>query len=304
MVTREDARHALSGPIMSLNTPFLANGDIDYDGARRIIDFTIDAGSRTVILTAGDSLYTILTDQEVAEVTKVAAEHAGGRAMVVAADRSWWTGEEVQFARYCREVGADMLMVLPPDWAFSCSEDAFVRHYAAVAEEIPVMVVTNLFENRPVVETAQLIRRLRDEVEGIFAVKDDVHGDLGRRLGMLVHDRWGYFASGNKRAVIDDYPYGIDGYMSTFISFKPEIAHGFWAALQANDRGELMRVIEHLDVPLWDFYAKMPGSFDAAVHGMLELYGLAGRWRRDPYHSLTDEQMEQLAAFLKGLSLL
>jgi hypothetical protein len=38
---------------------------------------------------------------------------------------------------------------------------------------------------------------------------------------------------------------------------------------------------------------------DAAVHGMLELTGKADRWRRPPYYSLNDQQMERLADFLK-----
>ncbi len=35
------------------------------------------------------------------------------------------------------------------------------------------------------------------------------------------------------------------------------------------------------------------------MHGVLELAGFGKRYRRPPYHSLTDEQMEDLAAFLK-----
>lgn len=143
MISREEARHALTGPIMSLNTPFFANGEIDYQSIRQIIDFTIDAGSKTIILTSGDSLYTLLTDAEVAELTKFVVAQTAGRAMVVAADRIWWTGKDVEFAKYAREVGADMVMVLPPDWAGSCTEDTLVAHYAAVAEHMPVMFVTN-----------------------------------------------------------------------------------------------------------------------------------------------------------------
>ncbi len=66
-------------------------------------------------------------------------------AMVVAADRHSATGQSVAFAKYVREIGADVLMVLPPDWAASCTPRSFVEHYAAVAEQIPVMVVTGVF---------------------------------------------------------------------------------------------------------------------------------------------------------------
>jgi hypothetical protein len=36
-------------------------------------------------------------------------------------------------------------------------------------------------------------------------------------------------------------------------------------------------------------------------HGAQEIFGIAGRWRRGPYHSLSDAEMEQLRGFLDGL---
>jgi 4-hydroxy-tetrahydrodipicolinate synthase len=301
MISREEVRHALTGPIMSLNTPFFANGEIDYQSIRQIIDFTIDAGSKTIILTSGDSLYTLLTDTEVAELTKVVVAQTAGRAMVVAADRIWWTGKDVEFAKYAREVGADMLMVLPPDWASSCTEDTLVAHYAAVAEHMPVMVVTNFLGQRPLAPSLEVLRRLRDEVDGIYAVKDDICGEFGRRLGLLVHDRWAVFASGTKREVLNNVPYGCDGYMSCFILFKPEVAHAFWDAVQANNLPQIRKIIADYDIPMWDeLFASFPGSFDAVIHGILELNGLAQRWRRKPYYSLNDREMAELADLLEG----
>ena len=90
---------------------------------RNFVDFVIEVGSKALILTHGNSLYSLLTDQEIGEITRVVAEHNAGRAMIVAADNIWWTGKEIEFARYAREVGADMLMVLPPDWGGSCTPE-------------------------------------------------------------------------------------------------------------------------------------------------------------------------------------
>src|SRR5688500_14752521 len=119
MISREEVRKALTGPIGSVRTPFTRDGSIDFDGLRNTIDFNINAGSKTVLLTAGDSHYFILSDREMAEVTKVAAEHTAGRAMLVAADRYYGTSHAVEFAQYVRALGADVLMVMPPDWGQS-----------------------------------------------------------------------------------------------------------------------------------------------------------------------------------------
>ena len=39
----------------------------------------------------------------------------------------------------------------------------------------------------------------------------------------------------------------------------------------------------------------------AMFHATQELFGIGGRWRRPPYHSFSDEQMERLRAFYAGL---
>ena len=43
---------------------------------------------------------------------------------------------------------------------------------------------------------------------------------------------------------------------------------------------------------------------NAGQHGLIELYGIAGRWRRKPSTSASDEELERLAAFLADRGLL
>lgn len=270
-----------------------------------MLDFLIEEGkAKAVVLTWGDSLFSILTDEEIAEVTKAVCRHVNRRAFVVAADNRWWTGKEVQFAKYCTEVGADMLMVLPPDWAQSTTADSLVDHYRAVAEHVPVMMVTNYLISRGTSFGVELIGRLRKEVPGVMALKDDFCGAFIRKVCLLVHEHWALSAGGQKQNHMNMVPYGASGYLSTFINFKPEIAWRYWNAIESGDFEAATAVIRDYDIPFFDYVIKVQGSFDAAMHGIYELAGLATRYRRPPYHSLTDEQMERLAEFLKSKGLL
>ena len=292
----------LTGPVMSVHTPFTRDGAIDYGSLRGLVDRGIDAGSTTMLLTYGDSLYSLLTDDEVAEVTRVVAEQTAGRAAVVAADRIWWTGKTVEFARYARDVGADMLMVLPPDWAGSCTADSFVAHYAAVAVEIPVMVVTNAF-SRSQAMGLEVLRRLRDDVPGVIAIKDDLVGVFARKMAILLRGHWSIISGGQKQNHFDLIHYGCDGYLSTFVTFAPHVTQTYWQAVQTEDWVEAARIIREYDMPYFDYVLDVIGGFDAALHGTFEHFGLSQRWRRPPYHSLTDEQMEQLSQLFLDLKL-
>ncbi|MDX9861740.1 MAG: dihydrodipicolinate synthase family protein [Rhodospirillales bacterium] len=297
-------RDCLTGPVSSIRTPFLKDGAIDWDGLRRVIDFNIAAGSRTMLLTAGDSHYFALSDDEIAEVTRVTVQHTARRAMVVAADRHFNTGQAVAFARFCREVGADVLMVMPPDWAASGTPETLAAHYKAVSAEIPVMLVTNVFIPRGEAFGLAVVERALEAAPDVVAVKDDMLGPFARKMTSLVQGRWAVLSGGQKQNHLDIHPYGCDGYLSTFITFKPGIAHRYWAAIQRNDMAAAVEIIRTFDWPFFKWISALPGGFDAGIHGVLELAGICWRWRRPPYCSLSDEDMERLGATLKTAGIL
>ncbi len=300
MINLDSVRKALTGPVTSISVPFNQDGSIDYASLRRCLDFYIANGSKAMILTHGDSLYSLLSDQEVADVTKVVVEHTAHRALVVAADRQWGTPQEVEFGKFCQDVGADMLMVLPPNWGKSCTPASLVNHYGAVAKHIPVMMVTNLFRDYPLAQSLNVIKMVRDQVPGVIAVKDDLAGEFARKMAVLVHDKWAVISAGHKGNFLDLLTYGCDGYFSTFSRFNPTIGHKFWAAIQAQDWNQVQETIRNHDMPFFEIIKAQTGGYDAAIHAALELAGLAQRWRRKPYYSLNDEEMEALGEVFKS----
>ena len=297
MVDHDEVRAGLTGPISSLTTPFTRDGAVDHDALRNLIDFNLAGGSKTALLTWGDSLFSVLSDQEVAELTATVVDRARGRALTVAADREWGTGKAVEFARYCREVGVDVLMVKPPVWSPPGVAE-FVEHYRAVAREIPVMLVTNVWAGAIDVAVA-VVAELLDRVDGVMAIKDDVGGELARKVTAMAGDRWAVFAGGQKQQHLDLMPYGAVGYMSTFVSFQPAVAQRYWQAISAGDLPAAVAVIEQDDWPLFDYLVRLPAGFDAGMHALLEIFGVAPRWRRAPLPDLDDAEVERLDAFCR-----
>jgi dihydrodipicolinate synthase/N-acetylneuraminate lyase len=303
-MNREAIRERLRGPIPSVRTPFTREGAIDFPGLRRIVESLLDNGALALLLTYGDSLYSLLTDDEVVEVTQAVIEAAEGRALVVAADRGWATPKCVEFAAFCREAGADALMAMPPDWGASCTPETLTAHYAAAAQEIPVMLVSNVFVPRGLAFAIETIERVRDSVTNVVAIKDDWCEEFGRRLGGLVLGRWAVLAGGQKQYHLNALPYGCDGYLSTFLTFHPALTWGYWEAVTRGDLMTAAAIIRDYDRPFFDYLLGLPGGFDAGLRGILELAGLAERWRRPPYYSLSDAEMADLAAFLQERNLL
>lgn len=299
-----ETRARLTGPMPSLKTTFLQDGSIDFNSLRRLIDFNISHGAKALMLTAGDSHYVTLSEHDIAEVTKVTVEHTAGRALVIAADRYYHTNQAVEFARHVRDLGADLLMVMPPDWGASSTPQSFADHYRTVADVMPVMVVSNVFIARGAKFGYDTLKLTLEQAKNVIAIKDDMCGEFARKMSLLVQDRWAVVSGGQKQNHLNNHPYGCDGYLSTFMSIMPQVAHDYWKAITTNNQAEIRRIIREYDNPFFELVMGLPGGFNAGIHATLELKGLAQRWRRKPYHSLTDAEMEVLAHGLKRIGII
>ena len=303
-----EQREALNSPIPSIRTPFTKDRQIDFDGVRSQVDFVIAGGAKTIMLTWGDSLHSVMTDDEIAHLAKVVVKHTRGRAKVIAADNIWATKKAVAYGKYCAEIGADFLMLLPPDWAGQTTKDSIVSHFRAVSEHIPTMLVTAFFAQtgvfgpRSSAFNMEVIHALYDQVSGLVAVKDDVLGDFGMNLCTTVHDRWAVVSGGGFKNHTLQIPYGVDGYLSLFMSFKPGIDWYYWKAIQTNDYGTSWKAIREIELPMKKYFFSVSGGFNPVVHGILELFGICKRYLPLPYHTLSDQQMEELADFLGQIS--
>ena len=305
-----ELREALNSPIPSLCTPFTRQGEIDLDGLRAQIDFVIAGGAKTVMMTWGDSLLSVMTDDEVGQVARVIVEHTAGRAKVIAADNGWATNKAVAYGQYCADIGADLLMLLPPDWAGSTTADTVVDHFNAVSEHLPTMLVTAFFKLSGAVGARapgfemDVVRALYERAPGLVAVKDDVVGDLGIALCTTVHERWAVVSGGLKKNHAAQLPYGVDGYLSLFMSYKPEISWNYWSLIQSGDYEASWKIIREIERPMFSHMAGVQGGFNAAVHGMFELLGICGRHLPLPYYTMNDGEMEELKAVMQSLKLL
>ncbi len=95
-------------------------------------------------------------------------------------------------------------------------------------------------------------------------------GDFARRLYLLAHERVAVFAGGQKVNHLNMWPYGCDGYMSTYMSLKPKIAHDYWRAIQTTDLQTARAIIRDYDMPLFDDLMKLTGCFESHEAGRLE----------------------------------
>ena len=293
-------KEAIKGPVPSISTPFTPNGEIDWAAVDRIIEFLLAGGAKSLLLTNGDSLMTVLTDKELEQLVKRVIRDVSGKALVLAGGKAWCTKQTLEYMQFIKETGADVGLPMIPDWAQSAGTDEMFSVIEASGRILPTMALTNLCSNRGI--PMNVFQRLKDNhTSGFAGVKDDMTGPYGRRLADLLGGQYAFLSGGRAENHLDVAPYGADGYLSIFLRIKPEKAWQYWNTWLSGNLDGCARWIMRYESAFMDFVTQNGLHFDLVLHAIMEIEGLCGRWRRAPYRSATDEEMDKIRAFWNGL---
>lgn len=125
-------------------TPFQANGDLDLDGMKRVLDCMIDQGVDGICILANYSEQFLLSDSERETLLDLCLTHVAGRVPVIVTTSHFSTRLAAERSKRAAAAGASMLMLMPPyhGTALRADERGIVEHFAAVAEAsgLPIMV--------------------------------------------------------------------------------------------------------------------------------------------------------------------
>jgi len=286
-----ELRARIEGPVNSIPTPFDKEGGIDWDGVASIVEHGISGGSRVALLTYGDSQFDFLDDDEVGRLTRFVVERVNRRAVMVAATRRWPDQKAMEFGRYCRDVGADVLMVLPSDFAGPAGR---IEQYRAVAREIPVMLVG--------CPSYDILDELVD-VPGICCFKEDGTESYAAETIRRYADHWTFVTGGQLWRNYTQWPFGCRAYFCWLAALVPKLSQEYWAAVQRTDAAAAGRIIREIEAPFFALASSIRGGWFALWRAALELNGVCSRYLRAPLLSATDQEMDRIREQVRKLGI-
>jgi len=124
-------------------TPFHPNGEVDYEGMKRVLDCMIDQGIDGICILANFSEQFLITDAEREALSRLSLEHVAGRVPVIVTISHYATHIVLQRARFSKELGAAMVMMMPPYHGalLKGTPDQTFEQFAQVGEVgIPIMI--------------------------------------------------------------------------------------------------------------------------------------------------------------------
>lgn len=264
----------LRGCATALVTPFAADGAVDEQRLRDLIEYQIAGGVRLLVPcgTTGESA--TMTDEEDQLVIKTTVEVARGRAKVIAGTGSNSTVAAIEYSKTARELGADAVLSVAPYYNKPTQEGLYA-HFRAIAESIPGLpvVIYNVPGRTSSNIAAETCLRLARDVENIVAVKE-ASGNLSQIMEIIRNRPAGFrVISGDDSMTLPLIALGGDGLISVASNEAPALMSQLNQLALAGQWDEA-RALHYRLLPLMEanFIESSPGPVKAAMAlmGLLE----------------------------------
>ncbi|MFT4257744.1 MAG: 4-hydroxy-tetrahydrodipicolinate synthase [Pseudoxanthomonas sp.] len=230
------------GSIVALVTPMHADGSVDYDALRKLVDWHIAEGTDCigVVGTTGES--PTVNVEEHCEIIRVAVEQAAGRVPVMAGCGGNSTAEAIDLAQYAKKVGANSQLQVVPYYNKPGQEGQY-RHFKAIAEatgDLPIVLYN--VPGRSVADMQHdTVLRLA-QVPGIVGIKEAT-GNIERALWLIREAPQGFsIYSGDDATAVALMLCGGHGNVSVTANLAPRLMHELCAAALAGDIEKAMQI--------------------------------------------------------------
>ncbi|MDV4169232.1 dihydrodipicolinate synthase family protein [Rhodovulum sp. FJ3] len=218
-------KQPLTGILPVAPTPFHADGTIDPDGMRRVLDCMIDQGVDAICILANYSEQFLLSDEERATLTRVSLEHVAGRVPVIVTISHFATDIVVARAREAQSLGAAMLMMMPPYHGVGLvpAEAGIFEHFAAASDAVSIPIMVQDAPLSGVTLSVPLLVRMAREIENVsyFKMETPFAADkLAALIEMGGDDIIGPFDGEEAVTLLADLDAGCTGTMTS--ALQPE----------------------------------------------------------------------------------
>lgn len=224
----------IQGSIVALITPMHADGSLDLDAYRRLIDWHVAEGTDAIVAVGTTGESPTVSVEEHCTLIRVAVEQAAGRIPVIAGAGGNSTAEAIELTRFAKAVGADAVLSVVPYYN-KPTQEGLCRHFAAIAEGVDLPVILYNVPGRTVADLANdTVVRLAS-VPGIVGIKDAT-GDIGRGIALMASLPATFAVySGDDASAVALMLMGGKGNVSVSANVAPRALHELCRAAIAGD---------------------------------------------------------------------
>lgn len=232
-----------TGAGVALITPMNADGSVNYEKMREIIEFQIKNQTDAIIICGTTGEASTLSHEEHIECIRFCCEVAGKRIPVIAGTGSNCTATAVYLSQEAEKAGADGLLLVTPYYN-KCTQNGLKSHFTQVADSVNIPILLYNIPGRTGVKIApETVVALCRDAKNIVGVKDAT-GDISEVANVLaLAKKEGVevdLYSGNDDQIVPVVSLGGKGVISVLSNILPQQTHEMVAAFLAGDTKKSM----------------------------------------------------------------
>ncbi len=235
----------LTGSLVAIVTPMHADGQVDYDALRALIDWHIASGTAGIVVvgTTGESP-TVDFDEHF-KLIDAAVKHVNKRVAVIAGTGGNSTAEAIELQKHAKKVGADAGLSVVPYYNKPTQEGLF-QHFKKIAESVDLPVILYNVPGRTVADLANDTVVRLSSVPGVIGLKDAT-GDLPRFAALLKRVPANFaIYSGNDDSALALMLLGGHGVISVTANVAPKQMAQLCEAALKGDNARARTINDHL----------------------------------------------------------
>ncbi len=219
----------LTGSLVAIVTPMHADGSLDLEGFRRLIDFHVREGTDGIVVvgTTGESPTVDWDEHRL--LIKTAVDHVARRIPVIAGTGANSTREAIELSAYAKEAGADLALSVVPYYNKPTQEGLY-RHFKAIAEAVDLPHIVYNVPGRTVADLSNETLLKLAQIPNIVGVKDATGNiERGTDLARCVPEHFAVY-SGDDGSGLALMLVGGHGVISVTANVAPRLMHDMCAA--------------------------------------------------------------------------
>lgn len=289
------------GAGVAIVTPMKANGEVDYEQFKKLVEFQIEGGTDAIIVCGTTGEASTLTHEEHLEVIKYCVEVVAGRIPVIAGTGSNCTQTAIYLSTEAEKYGVDGLLLVSPYYN-KATQNGLYEHFKAVAQSVKIPVLLYNVPSRTGCNILpETVVRLCRDVENIVGVKE-ASGNISQiaHLAAIAGDDVDIY-SGNDDQIVPILSLGGKGVISVLSNVAPRQTHDICEKFFAGDvAGSRKLQLEALDLCGALFCEVNP----IPVKKALQLIGMIDGTLRMPLTEMEEKNADRLKNAMKQYGIL
>ena len=292
-----------TGAGVALITPMNADGSVNYEKLREMVEFQIENQTDAIIVCGTTGEASTLTNEEHLECIRFCCEVTKKRIPVIAGTGSNCTASAAYLSKEAEKAGADALLLVTPYYN-KCTQNGLMAHFKQIAGAVDLPILLYNIPGRTGVKIApETVVALCRDVDNIVGVKDAT-GDISEVASVLsLAKKEGIevdLYSGNDDQIVPVLSLGGKGVISVLSNVIPRETHEMTASYFDGDVKKSMELqLKYFDLIGALFCEVNP----IPVKKAMNLMGMEVGPLRAPLTELEEEHAARLAEEMKRVGI-